>query len=128
MDYGDCSLIHLFLVKVLVLDHVDIYEIPQICARIPPGIICIHVDFSQLLDHLDLVTRIRLGSRGSCRQICGGIIIIVMSICWGCLDRWKRKGVGDFEACGLVHANKETSCYRWKRLRAVLDYLHNHLL
>ncbi len=67
MDYSDCPLVHLFLIKVLIFDHVDIYEVPQICARVPSSIVRIHVDFPQLLDHLNLVICVRLGSWGSCR-------------------------------------------------------------
>ena len=43
MDYGNRSLVEFFLVVVLVLDHIDVHEIADVCARVPAHIIGIHI-------------------------------------------------------------------------------------
>ena len=69
MNDSDCPFVQLFLVKILILDHIDVDKISQIGACIPSSVIRIHIDLSQLFDHLRLVRRIRFSSRSSSGQI-----------------------------------------------------------
>lgn len=44
MYYGDCPLVELFLIMILVLDHVKVDEVPQIGAGIPAHVVGINID------------------------------------------------------------------------------------
>lgn len=53
-------LIEFFLVVKLVLDQAQVDEVAHVRAGVPSNTICIHVDLSQILDHLSLVCRVCL--------------------------------------------------------------------
>lgn len=127
MNQGHCPLIQILLIEILVFDHVEVHEVAQVCASVPSGIIGVHVDFSQLLDHLVLVCGICLRSRGGCSKIRSRIIIMV-AVCWGGFDSRKWERVGDFKSCCFIHADQKTGRGCREGLRAVFYYLHDHLI
>lgn len=96
VDDGNCSLIELFLIMVLIFNHIRIDEIAQIGAGVPAYVIGINVDFPELLDHFDLV-----GSVCFCARSGGGEIrrriVVVMAIGRRKIDGGKGEGVSDLE-------------------------------
>lgn len=56
----DRTFIHIFLVVKLILDHVIIHKVPHVRADVPADVIRIHVNLSQILDHLILIGYVRL--------------------------------------------------------------------
>lgn len=111
---------------ILIFDHRRIDEVPQIRACIPSSIVGIHVNFPQFLDHFRLVASIGLGSRCSCREVRGGIVVVVSVRSWN-FNGGEGEGVGNFEVCSLVHANEEARRSGRKGLRAVLYNFHHNL-
>ena len=69
MNQCHCPLIQLLLVKILVFDRVEIHKVAEIGAGIPSSVVGIHVDFSELLDHLILICGICFCSRRGCSKI-----------------------------------------------------------
>ena len=110
---------------VLVLDECHADEIAQVGARIPSSIVGIHVDFSQLLDHLSLIRGVGFRSRGCCCQV-GCSVMIMVAVGLRYIDRRERKSVGDLEICILVHSHEEACGCRRESLGTVFDDLHDH--
>lgn len=127
MHEGDGALVELRLVEVLVLDHVEGDEVPQVGARVPTCIVGVDVDFAELADHFNLVGGVGFGARGGGGQVRGGVAVVVVAVGLGDFDGGEGEGVGDLELGGDVHADEEAGRSGGEGLRAVLDYLHDDL-
>lgn len=91
------------LVVKLILDGVEVDEVAHACARVPSHVVCVHVDFSEELDHFVSVCDVGLCARCGSGQA-GSAFILAIGLGGGHLG--KRKRVGDLEDAVLFHANK----------------------
>lgn len=127
MNNGYRSLVELLLVVVLVFDRVLVDKVAQVRARIPTHVVRIHIHFAQLLDHLDLVGSVGLGTRGSGSEVRRSVLIVVMAVRRGDLDGRKRKGVCHLQGGYDVHADEKAGRNGGESLRAVFHDFHHHL-
>ena len=127
MHDGDGSLVELFLVMILVLDHVQVDKVAQICAGVPANIVGIDIDLPELLDHFHLIGTVCLGSRSGSGQICRRVLVVMVAIGGRDFDGGERKRVCDLQVGLDVHPDQETGRGRGKCLRAVFYYFHHHL-
>lgn len=124
MDNCDRLLIHLFLVKALILDEVDVDEIAQVRTGVPPHVVGVHIDFTQHSDHLSLVGSVGFGTRGRC---CAVEVLLFILRLGRQIDDREREAICDFEAAFDIHTNKTSSRSGWKTACAVLEDLHDDL-
>lgn len=122
---SDCSLVQLLLVKVLILDHVQVEEVAHVSARVPPHILSVDIDFTQHANHLGLIDRVGLCTRSSCRSIWRRGINVRF---WRHLDDGERERIGDLERASNIQPDERPGHDRGEVIRAVLDDFHNHLL
>lgn len=96
MDKGNGSLVELFLIMVLIFNHVQVDEITQIGACVPAYVVGIDVDFPEFLDHFDLVGSVYFCAWSGGGEIRGRIAIVV-AVGWGKIDGGKGERVGDLK-------------------------------
>lgn len=125
VDQSNSLFIQFFLVKQLVLNEVHVDKVSQVGTGIPPDIVGINVDFSQVSDHLGLVCSVgfRTGSRGGAIEV---LLLLIGGFRWEIDDR-EIETVCDFERAVHVHADKAASGGGRETGGAVLDDFHNHL-
>ena len=134
MDEGDCALVQLLLVKVLVLDGVEVDKVAHVGAQVPADVLGVHVDLPQELEHFTLVCVVGLGSgRCSCLVLAVVVVVIVVVVvvvvvCRGRIRGvWERERVCDLELSVDVHSDNGASCNGRESLGAVLDDAHDDL-
>lgn len=128
MNQRNCLLVQLLLVEELVFDQTRVDEVAHIRACIPSHVIGVHVNLSQILDHLVGVCYVCLGSWCCCCKIRGGHVVVGVRI-RGCdICRGEGERVGDFESRIYIHSNNRSRCCGWERCSASLNNLHHHLL
>lgn len=96
MNQGNSSLVELFLIMVLIFNHVGVDEVAQIGAGVPAHVVGIYIDFPELLDHFHLVGCVCFGAGSSGGEIRGGIVVVMAFGGWQ-IDGGKGEGVGDLE-------------------------------
>jgi hypothetical protein len=124
VNKGDCPLVHLLLVEVLVLDHVHVDPVTHVGAGVPANVVRIDVDLTNHADHLSLVNTICLGAGRRGSRVGSGIIGVRLD---GGLDNGERERVCNFEEALVVQADEGTGRDRREGLGAVLDDFHHHL-
>jgi len=75
VNESHCPLIGFLLVEILVLDGVDVDKVAHVGAHVPADILSIYVDLAQELDHLVLVSVVRLGPGSG-----GGLTLAVVVV------------------------------------------------
>ena len=122
MDQRYGSLVHLFLVEVLVLDEIRVDEVAQIGAGVPSNVISVDAHLFLHPDHLCLVCCVGLCSWGCCRRV--EVLLLVLCL-GGQVNYGERETVCDFEEAVIVHADQEPGgCCRMSSC-AVLDGFHH---
>lgn len=96
MDESNGSLVEFLLIMMLIFNHILIHEIAEIGAGVPAYVVGVHVDFSELLNHFDLVGSVCFCARSSGGEIRGRIVVVV-AVGRGKVDVGKGEGVGDLE-------------------------------
>lgn len=136
MHEGNGALIHLLLIMILILDHIDIDKIAHIRAGIPTHVIRVDVDFAQVADHVGLVGGVDLGARSRGCEVRGGVVVVgavgvvavvAAAVGVGEIAGGEGEGVGGLERAVVVHADEEAGGGCWEGLGAVFDYFHYDL-
>lgn len=112
---------------ILVLDHVQVDKIAEIRASIPADVVGIDIDLTELFYHFHLIGTIGLSSRSGSSQIRRRALVVMVAIGGRNFNGGERKRVCDLQVGLDVHPNQETGRDRWKGLRTVFYYFHNHL-
>lgn len=116
--------VHRLLVKVLVLNHVQVDEIAHVGARVPTNIIRIDIDLAKHPDHLRLVDGIGLCAGSGSGRVRGGGVKVRLG---RHLDDGEGKAVRDLDAASNIHTNNGTGDGGREGLGTVFDDLHDHL-
>ena len=124
MDQGDCFLVQILLVVVLVLNETHVAKVAHICTCVPADALGVNVDLSQHLDHLCLIRSVRFGSGRYRRRI--DMLPIIMRFLRYFDDR-KGESIGYLESAVDVHTYEGAGSSGRKSLRAVFDHFHHHL-
>lgn len=127
MDYSNHSFIQIFLVIVLIFNHIERHKVSHIGTGVPANIVCVYVDLSKISNHLVLVYGIDLSSWSSGSKIrCR--VAVMMTVRAGNVCGGEGKGVGNLKSALDIHADKKPGSSSRECLRAVLDNPHHHLI
>lgn len=94
------------MIEILVLDGVQVDKVAHACAGVPAHVVCVHVDFTEELDHLVAVGDVLLGTGSGCGKVCGCLVLSI-GLCRRYV--WEGERVCDLQNPILLHTDYATS-------------------